>query len=51
MIPYVVIDFVERLSGAPVRLIDSRRGFVLDEADNEDDQRDNEEDAEKKVFC
>jgi hypothetical protein len=51
LIPYVVIDFVERLSGAPVGLIDSRRGFVLDEADDEDDQRDNEEDAEEQVFC
>ena len=51
MIPYVVIDFVERLSRAPVRLIDSRRGFVLDEADDEYDESDNEEDAEKQVFC
>jgi hypothetical protein len=51
LIPYVVIDFVERLSGAPVRLIDSRRGFVLDEADDEYDESDNEEDAEKQVFC
>jgi len=42
---------VERLSGAPVRLIDSRRGFVLDEADDEDDESDSEEEAEKQVFC
>jgi len=51
LIPYVVIDFVERLSGAPVRLIDSRRGFVLDETENEDNQQDNEEEAEEQVFC
>jgi hypothetical protein len=50
LILYVEIDFVERLDKAPVRLIDSRRGFVLDEADDEDDESNNEEDAEKQVF-